>query len=86
MFTKCNTYYLHRFVCVFTRCADNLFAKWHIRNASTIVVGPECQGYIDNHVNATRDEDPIYAVVASIPCERLWPWLGQVLNSQDVSL
>lgn len=67
----------------YKRCGDELLTQWHIRNAPAIVVGAECQEYIDNHVNATRDEHPIYGIVAAIPCLRLWPWIGQQINLQN---
>ncbi|XP_076091576.1 uncharacterized protein LOC143063354 [Mytilus galloprovincialis] len=61
---------------------DSLAIKWHVRNASAIVVGPACQSYIDHHLNVSLNEEPIYTVISSIPCERLWPWLGMEINSQ----
>ncbi|XP_052092445.1 uncharacterized protein LOC127728903 [Mytilus californianus] len=37
--------------------------------------------FIDHLLNVALNEEPIYIVVASIPCERLWPWLGLALNT-----
>lgn len=66
------------------RYGGYILKNWLISNASAVLVGHECQDYIDSHVNVSQNEDPIYTVVATIPCERLWPCLGQLLVNAQV--
>ena len=39
--------------------------------------------YVDNIRDVSENEIPIYTVVALIPCEKLWPWLGQQIGAMD---
>ena len=64
---------------------ETLLKKWKINSVQAIDVGPEFREYNDHHLNVSRDEDPIYTVLASIPCEKLWPWIGQEIKVQLVN-
>ncbi|CAC5397942.1 unnamed protein product [Mytilus coruscus] len=68
--------FLENEVKVYKSFGEGILNDWYVQNASAVKVGPECQGFIDHLLNVSLNEDPIYIVVASIPCERLWPWLG----------
>ncbi|XP_033749938.1 uncharacterized protein LOC117334425 [Pecten maximus] len=58
-----------------------LFKKWHIEDASGITLDDACKSYAAYENNVAVTEDTIYMIVAMIPCMKLWPWLGQQLES-----
>ncbi|XP_076091575.1 thiamine biosynthesis multifunctional protein ThiED-like isoform X2 [Mytilus galloprovincialis] len=73
-------FFLENEVKVYKSFGEGILNDLYVQNASSVKVGPECQGFIDHLLNVSLNEEPIYMIVASIPCERLWPWLGLVLN------
>ena len=42
--------------------------------------------YIQFLSNVANDMEPIYAILASIPCERLWPWVGKQIGGSAKTL
>ncbi|KAL3888074.1 hypothetical protein ACJMK2_000456 [Sinanodonta woodiana] len=59
---------------------EEMFKKWHIIDASGIELNKECKDYADLEKNVAETMDPLYLVVALIPCHKLWPWLGQQIT------
>lgn len=56
------------------------FKAWHIANVSAINPGEAARTYIDfEHSIATRWQ-PIYGVIAMIPCDQLWAYLATELG------
>lgn len=57
-----------------------MFQWWQIRsspNASYgVYLGPEAQGYID-FIASSVTKGAVYMLIASYPCLKLWPYLGQ---------
>jgi len=68
----------------FTRYTKALFDEWHIADASGIELGAACENYVNHERNVATTMDPIYLVVAMIPCAKLWPWLGQQIGADTV--
>eukprot|EP00116_Pleurobrachia_bachei_P008153 sb/3468415/ len=59
--------------------AEEYAARYNVSTDTT--GGPEISGYIDHIRQVSMSQDPVYTVVALIPCARLWPWLGQKIGS-----
>lgn len=53
---------------------------WHIKDADGIVPSPICQQYSEFESRIAKNQDPIYTLIAMIPCEYLWAWLGEQLS------
>lgn len=53
---------------------------WHVKDASSIIPSHVCQEYSDFETHIASKEDPIYCLVAMLPCEYLWAWLGERLS------
>lgn len=53
---------------------------WHIKNADGIVPSEICKLYSAFESNVAKYQDPIYTLIAMIPCEYLWAWLGAQLS------
>ncbi|OWF39042.1 uncharacterized protein LOC110465552 [Mizuhopecten yessoensis] len=60
---------------------QDLFTKWHIKDATGIDLDPACQSYAEYEHLVASTKDTIYMIVAMIPCMKLWPWLGQQLQT-----
>ncbi|OWF39039.1 uncharacterized protein LOC110465566 [Mizuhopecten yessoensis] len=67
----------------FERYYHALFKKWHIKDPADIKVCAACQSYADYEHQIAATEDTIYMIVAMLPCYKLWPWLGQQLQSAN---
>ncbi|XP_060552923.1 uncharacterized protein LOC132714159 [Ruditapes philippinarum] len=59
----------------------DLFKKWHIADPRGIILGTGCQNYVNHLKDVVNTKDPIYLVVAMIPCVKLWPWLGDQIDA-----
>lgn len=53
---------------------------WHIKDAGGIQPSAVCERYSNFESNIAKNEDPIYTLIAMIPCEYLWAWLGAQLS------
>lgn len=53
---------------------------WHIRDASSVVPTETIRRYIDHERRVFCDEEPIYTLVAYLPCHYLWPWFARQLQ------
>lgn len=58
---------------------------WHIRDSRGIEPGDICRDYSKFEREVVQRERPIYALVAMLPCEHLWPWLGTSIGPSDPS-
>ncbi|ADO68875.1 TenA family transcriptional regulator [Stigmatella aurantiaca] len=52
------------------------FALWHIREPNALSLSPAAKAYSDFESMVAANDEPLYAIVAMIPCERLWSWLA----------
>jgi len=52
---------------------------WHIRDARGVVPLEVCKEYSAFERNIASHEEPIYILVAMLPCEYLWYWLAHEL-------
>lgn len=64
----------------YTSLYTNALKDWHIQDPNSIILGNECQDYVDHLFNVAETMDPVYFVVANIPCEKLWPWIGEQIG------
>lgn len=52
---------------------------WHIRDAQSVLATEAMGAYVAHEQRVAREEDPIYALVAFLPCYNLWPWFARQL-------
>ncbi|MFY0629470.1 MAG: hypothetical protein JXR05_03755 [Flavobacteriaceae bacterium] len=53
---------------------------WHIKDAYGIVPSEACKNYAEFESNVASHEESIYTLIAMLPCEYLWAWLGEQLS------
>ncbi len=53
---------------------------WHIKDAYGIVPSETCKDYSAFESNIASHEESIYTLIAMLPCEYLWAWLGEQLS------
>ncbi|KAA1243959.1 TenA family transcriptional regulator [Aquimarina sp. RZ0] len=53
---------------------------WHVRDAGGIVPSKVCKQYSEFESNVASHKAPIYTLIAMMPCEYLWAWLGAQLS------
>lgn len=53
---------------------------WHIRNTESVVPAETMRLYAEHERRVALEEDPIYTLVAYLPCYRLWPWFARQLK------
>ena len=54
---------------------------WRISDASSIVPMQVTKEYSDFETMVATTYDPIYTLVAMLPCEYLWPWLSEQIGT-----
>ena len=52
---------------------------WHLRNAESVMPTETMSLYAAHERRVALEEDPIYALVAYLPCHCLWPWFARRL-------
>lgn len=52
---------------------------WHIRSTESVVPRDAIQRYVEHEQRVAREEEPIYTLVAYLPCFHLWPWFARQL-------
>ncbi len=57
---------------------------WRLRDAGSIEPTNVLYQYADFEERVAREKTPIYTLVAMLPCERLWGWLGSQLSPPNV--
>ena len=50
--------------------------SWHLTNVDSLTPGPAAQTYIDFEHDTAAKLEPIYLIIAMLPCDQLWPWLA----------
>jgi thiaminase/transcriptional activator TenA len=60
-------------------------ATWHIKDANGIQPSDVCQQYSEFESKVAQNEEPIYTLIAMLPCEYLWSWLGAELSPASES-
>ncbi len=55
--------------------------QWHVKDASGVIPVNVTENYAAFESSVAKNEDPIYILIAMLPCEYLWAWLGQQLNA-----
>ena len=60
----------------------SLLKGWHLSNVEALTPGPAAQAYIDFESMVAKTLHPIYIIVAMLPCDQLWPWLGTTLAAE----
>jgi len=53
---------------------------WRVRNGASIVPYDVTRDYAGFESSVASQEDPVYSVIAMLPCEYLWAWLGAELS------
>lgn len=56
---------------------------WHIRESDSVTATKAMHDYAEHEHNVMCYEDPIYTLVAYIPCYYLWPWFSQHIMEKD---
>lgn len=59
-----------------------LFNQWCISDPSGIKLSPELQKYINYKSEILDKYEPLYFIVANIPCLHLWYWLANQLKAR----
>lgn len=55
---------------------------WHIKQSDSVVPTETMEAYAEHEHQVMCYQDPIYTLVAYIPCYYLWPWFSkQIMNS-----
>ncbi|KAL6491527.1 hypothetical protein MHYP_G00018720 [Metynnis hypsauchen] len=62
-------------------CLQNLLMK----DLNSIQPTKAIQKYLDTYRGVMKESDPVYFVVALLPCSRLWVWLAQNLKTPEHS-
>lgn len=57
---------------------------WYVKDAAAVTPPQAMRDYAELESNVVRNESPIYALIAMIPCEYLWPWLANQITDGDV--
>lgn len=61
---------------------NSTFLKdWHIREPDSVTPTETMRDYAEHEHNTMCYEDPIYTLVAYIPCYYLWPWFSEKIMS-----
>ncbi|ADB15106.1 putative transcriptional activator, TenA family [Pirellula staleyi DSM 6068] len=56
---------------------------WRVKDATSIIPFDVCQQYSQFESYIATKFDPIYCLIAMLPCECLWAWLGEQLSPPD---
>lgn len=60
---------------------QSVLTSWHLKNIDSLTPGPAAQAYIDFEHNTAANLEPIYLIIAMLPCDQLWPWLATEIGS-----
>lgn len=56
---------------------------WHLRESDSVTPTKTMHDYAEFEHDVMCYEDPIYTLVAYIPCYYLWPWFSQQIMGRD---
>ena len=65
----------------YVQYTDQTIKDWHLRDAEAVLPAAAARTYIDFEHDIANNREPIYCIVAMIPCDQLWPWLAKELQS-----
>lgn len=57
---------------------------WHIKDILATNPNDAVKAYVAHEHYVAEFMEPIYGVVAMIPCDRLWSWLAETLSPDNV--
>lgn len=60
---------------------DTFLTDWHIRESDSVTPTQTMRNYSEHEHNVMCYEEPIYTLVAYIPCYYLWPWFSQQIQN-----
>lgn len=63
---------------------DSIMKAWHIKDILAINSNDAVKAYVAHEHYVAEFMEPIYGVVAMIPCDRLWSWLAETLSPDNV--
>ena len=63
-----------------------MYKEWHMSASYSVKLDSGCQAYVDHKTDVARTMDPMYSIVAMIPCVKLCPWIGQKFEAEGVSV
>lgn len=63
----------------------SFLGTWHIASGDAVVPGEAAQAYINFEHHVANDLEPIYGIIAMIPCDELWPWLATELQPDAIA-
>lgn len=58
-------------------------ADWHIRESDSVTPTETMRNYSEHEQIVMCYEEPIYTLVAYIPCYYLWPWFSQQIQNDS---
>ena len=58
-----------------------LYEAWHINETEGIILGDAARQCASGIRDVAVNELPVYTILALTPCAKLWPWLGQQIES-----
>ena len=64
---------------------DSFKDTWRLTRPESILPTQATKAYSDWETNIAKNEDPIYTLIAMLPCSYLWAWLAEKLNGEHVS-
>ena len=65
----------------YQRYNETFLESWHIASGDAVKPGQAARTYIDFEHHVAKDLEPIYGILAMIPCNELWAWLASELQS-----
>lgn len=69
----------------YKRYNESIKDTWRLTGPEAIIPTQATKAYSDWETNIAKNEDPIYTLVAMLPCSYLWAWLAEKLNDDQVS-
>ncbi|XP_022093516.1 uncharacterized protein LOC110980819 [Acanthaster planci] len=60
---------------------QTMFDEWHIRDPTGVSMGTAAASYSAYEKHVAETNDPIYLLIAMLPCDQLWGWLAEQIKS-----
>jgi len=57
------------------------FKAWHVKDADALALSEAAQHYVDFEHRIANEWEPIYGIIAMIPCDQLWAYLATELKN-----
>ncbi|XP_030844617.1 uncharacterized protein LOC115925197 [Strongylocentrotus purpuratus] len=58
-----------------------MFKEWYIQDPKGIAMGDAAASYSKFEKDVATEEESFYLLIAMLPCEKLWGWLSQQIES-----